>query len=564
MPPSRRQYSLADLVFAVTFCGLVAAFVRWFLGLLGPGGDFRFTTFLAIEFGFATWFLIWGAVRARRRAVSCPECGAPVAPPRRGAAPKSCQNCRQQALDPRQLRKERAKNVRTIVVSLASTSALLGLVLSGAARLRFEAPFWVVFPLVTAGVALGLVVLFFLIVVPYAILRQRRYRTVERVVALARSVAGEGTITEDGATTFWASGPGDPVPMLRSQRDAVQARARSLLDAPADEGRPLVVLCFERRASFAAFHRRRSLDPGHLTGLYQPGPPRTVSLSLGAEAHRLSDPERTARMLFAYHAMAGHEGIRPASWLQQGIANVLARSGEPDELDRLHRKILAALAGGQALSSTDLFRLKGRSLLRWARTWQDHANFARFAQYNAQSWSIVAYLGVDDAPDDRRARFRAFLGELRRRVSDLEEVFRRHFGQGYDDLLRDWQTWVRSRVLGPHRAPPPTIRDALVERVIPAAGDPERPVMRRIQAIRDVGAAGYVLGADALIDLLRDPDELIREAAVWSLESISGLALGADAGRWAAWWAELPPEATDVAGAPGRAPDGYGLSNGEG
>ena len=56
----------------------------------------------------------------------------------------------------------------------------------------------------------------------------------------------------------------------------------------------------------------------------------------------------------------------------------------------------------------------------------------------------------------------------------------------------------------------------------------------RILAVRHLGAAGYFLGADALIDLSRgDGDMIPREEVVWALEMISGMAYGDDtiAGR---------------------------------
>jgi hypothetical protein len=71
----------------------------------------------------------------------------------------------------------------------------------------------------------------------------------------------------------------------------------------------------------------------------------------------------------------------------------------------------------------------------------------------------------------------------------------------------------------------------------------------RIHAIRDMGSAGYVLGADALIDLLRAPDVVPKQEILWALEAISGLTLGDDPDRWSSWWSEPPLSArqSDVA-----------------
>ena len=62
-----------------------------------------------------------------------------------------------------------------------------------------------------------------------------------------------------------------------------------------------------------------------------------------------------------------------------------------------------------------------------------------------------------------------------------------------------------------------------------------------------MGQAGYALGADTLIGLLRSDDEIPPEEVVWSLEAISGLVLGDDPDRWTAWWQSLPEEARRTA-----------------
>ena len=88
--------------------------------------------------------------------------------------------------------------------------------------------------------------------------------------------------------------------------------------------------------------------------------------------------------------------------------------------------------------------------------------------------------------------------------------------------------------------PPPPIREALLGRVIPTVMDRGAKVMDRILAIRDMGRVGHLLGADSLIDLLRDGDAALKEEVVWSLEAISGRVLGDDVEPWSSWWDGLP------------------------
>ena len=223
-----------------------------------------------------------------------------------------------------------------------------------------------------------------------------------------------------------------------------------------------------------------------------------------------------------------------------GIANVVAYGGDEMELARLNRKMLAALSRGTSLGTADLFHINPRSIITLVRDWQDFNNFSRYNQLIFQSWSVVQFLCSEE---ERLERFRAFLRE-RTTKAPIEEVFQRHFGYGFEIVLERWRSWVLDRGIGLHGPPPPDIRDALLERVIPIVQDHGADGLERIQAIREMGRTGYVLGADALIEVLAKDDQIPAEEIVWSLESISGLALGDNVERWEDWLGHLPMEIT--------------------
>jgi hypothetical protein len=103
---------------------------------------------------------------------------------------------------------------------------------------------------------------------------------------------------------------------------------------------------------------------------------------------------------------------------------------------------------------------------------------------------------------------------------------------------------------GRHEPPPPRVREALLQRAIPFIQDPDAPPEEKILAVRDMGSAGYLLGADALIPLLAEDDAELRRTAAWALEAISGVPAGEDVGRWQEWWQNLP--ATPVPLKPGQ------------
>src|SRR4051812_24768518 len=114
--------------------------------------------------------------------------------------------------------------------------------------------------------------------------------------------------------------------------------------------------------------------------------------------YRLADPERTARVLFGYYFLEVSKGFLPRPWLQRGIINAVAYGGDDEELARLNRRMLAALSRGDSLDAA-LFHLKPGAMLKLVRGWYDHRNFRRFAQFDAQSWSVVEFLGGQAAPE---------------------------------------------------------------------------------------------------------------------------------------------------------------------
>jgi hypothetical protein len=338
-----------------------------------------------------------------------------------------------------------------------------------------------------------------------------------------------------GPASVFCFGSDDPTALLGEALEAVSRQFKGRVGEPVESRRPLRLFVFDKRAAFEDFVKRSLLNAGDLDGLYIPWSTRTIALTTETPENRLSDLPRVVRTLVSYFFLDAYKNGPVPIWLQAGVANTLACGGDIAELSRLNRKMLASVSRGTDLDATELFHVRPSTVIRLVNGWQDHAKFTRYLQLTRQSHSVVEYLCGDGSPQDRPARFRSFVQEVR--GGKLEETtFEKCFGFGYGELLDQWRQWVMDQGPGIVTPPPEQIRDALIERLIPTVLDDHAPPMNRIQAIRDMGKAGHLLGADVLIDLLSTRDERLLEAATWALEMISGLALGSDQSRWRDWY----------------------------
>jgi hypothetical protein len=377
------------------------------------------------------------------------------------------------------------------------------------------------------------------------VVRRSRLRSKKAVLAFAESCAGErGVIVQSGPIVFWSTGKVDPLPTLTEQSDIVWGRFASRLGGSFPLRLPLCVLSFDTREALVNYHRPALGQLWPIDGAYVPGPLPTIALSTEVLAYRVGDLERTTRSLFAYYLLHDSKGFFPPQWLALGIANSLASGANGDELANLNRRMVASISRGTALDSANLFLLKPNRIRKLLAGWHESAKFQTLAQFSTESWSVVEYLSGPRAPRDRKERFRAFVEELGKNSAG-EAMFERHFGYGFEALLDGWKASVLAQGIGAYGPPPARTRDALVGRILPLIRDPQAIFRERVMAIREVGQAGYVLGAGALLDLLREGDEIPREEVFWALESISGLTFGDDPARWSAWFVGLPAEAVN-------------------
>jgi hypothetical protein len=541
MAPSTSKFRLFDLVIWGILIGVGFGYVRDLLVENPQQNDILSPWVVDSLLAFGLLFAVWFHVRSKRSGPACAECGKRFSPHGQLANSTLCARCRADTLPRAQSRREQVIACLVLVLMLSLGMAFIALPLWNPMVARFGGLSWIIFPILSLGAVLGLLIVIFGALILILLAHIWRQRFEKPALALARKCArDEGTVVRSDPLTIWWSGTVEPVPMLTEQLQIVRRHFEQLIEEPLDT--PLVrVLVFEERRAYAAYHRNTVSDKGIYDCIYLPQPIRTITLSTEIPHFRLSDPARSARFGFALYLLENFKGYHPTLWLQSGISSALSADSGGHAREQLQRRMKVAIAYGSTLKATEFAaRLTPRQARERMGPLVEHSSFARLMQHIGQCWSVIEFLAGTDAPAERLGRFRAFLKDLKKTVPE-EEVFTRHFGHGFDGLLQDWQAWLKHQTLGADSVPPPEIRAAIIEKLVPAIRDRSKKAQDRVRAMRSLGATGYVLGANTLIDMLREGDERFTETATWSLEAISGLALGNDAARWSRWWAEHDP-----------------------
>ncbi len=539
-PLRQRSHSGDSLKFIAIVC-LVLALLAW------SGIDLAFFADWPIHVIYPIGVVLlfaYSMMRRRTRLPRCESCGRRFFRARNGDPSALCPACRIAKVSPERHRRQVIQGFGIIIILLLMLAFVLAIPFTGFMQAR---PGGLAYAIIGIGLFVILVVACAAGMVVHALVRMRRMANPGYALKVARSCADEvGTETTFGPVSIFVFGADDPTSMLEAQFAICRQRFQSLIGEPLEADRPLRFFVFGKRKSFDAFFRWAFLYVSNLDGMYVPWSRPTISISTDFPAHRLADLERTTRGLLTYYFLDSHRKGPAPLWVQTGISHWVASGGDEMESARLNRKMLAALSRGDSLGTTDLFHISPRSIIKLVRDWQDFDNFNKYSQLIAQSCSVVEFLC---STTERLERFRALLRDANKK-SPVEEVLERHFNYGVDVLLDRWRSWVVGRGIGSHQPPPPDVSEALTERVIPIVEDEGANTLERIQAIRQMGRTGYVLGADALIDLLGKNDQILAQEVVRSLESISGLALGNDAKRWTTWFDHLPGDATGVTDMP--------------
>jgi hypothetical protein len=442
--------------------------------------------------------------------------------------------------------KSRYKSLIVLILFLSILALLFCFVWASSLAQGLDVPIWLACVLLVLVAFFGVPAL----IVGLVIIRRKLYQIEALDLSNARRIAKEpGTLVRLGAVTIWYSGTSKGMEILEDQLQEARARFADYIGEPVEVTKPLRVVSFADQEDFNRYLLRLGYQYGSIEGAYLLGGPARIAVCVAKPAHRLIKIDRLLRALFSYYFLEQHLGFFPQPWLYMGIGNLLADGLGEENQARLRRKMLVASNKGISLSTAEFFDSKPRGLGRAFGNKEDHDNFQYVSQFFYQAPSVLAYL----SERNRRQTFLGFLKDLKKK-RPIEPIFVHHFGVGFEHLLEDWKAWIGSLGPGLHYPPPKGHREQLLNYVIPLIRDDGAPIKERIQAIRDMGNAGYLLGADALIELLHDSEPRIRTVSLWALQNISGLALVDDVSQWSNWWDNLPADAQPVTNSVQTAP----------
>ena len=340
--------------------------------------------------------------------ISCEKCGTIVSR-EKSTGPLLCPQCRLQQLPPKQAKIEGARATLLLFAVLSSVGILAGLMFAGSVGSSSGVSSWTILPLSIVAT----IVMFFAVLFARIFLRAQRLKNEPYVLKFAARCAGEeGDVARSGTTTVWWSGPHNPTPQILEQVESTRSRLQQFTGSEIISPPFLRILCFHKRSGFDAFVGPFTVATSYyvkyMSGLYFGVPYRILALCDEELPFSISDQDTARRSQFCSYFLESLHGSPLAIWVREGLVRCLG--GADHDLAPLNRKILASFAKGTTLGIR-LFEIKQPELLEQLKGFSDHQNFEKVIQFTAESWSVFEYLGGKHAPQERRDRLRAFLGD---------------------------------------------------------------------------------------------------------------------------------------------------------
>jgi WD40 repeat protein len=309
--------------------------------------------------------------------------------------------------------------------------------------------------------------------------------------------------------------------------------------------------CFQSQQEFDDYLGRKL----PLSAVYSPAWWARQLALCERSAYGAVDPCELLRTLLGYLLLWHHKGFRTPHWLTSVVNAYVTHGDDSAHLARVHRRLAVELDRSGTLAPLP-HTLSDKDYVQIVLARNQREAFRRQQVYSDVCASLAAYLTDEDG---RRARFGQFLRRLTRRAP-IGEALHRDVGCGVEQLLDDWQAWLRRQLTEENTAtsapttPADWVRRQIVEDFVPILLDPAADLELRCRTARSLGTAGSLVGAEALIKLLADGPEDLRQDALWSLEAIAGRRLGEDPAAWRAWLGEVAVDASAVEVGASRSP----------
>jgi len=476
------------------------------------------------------WAVVWGMVARKRRQQETGE--RPWE-----AEPASLAPIAQAVLRPLHV-------AAGYVLRTAAVAAMITPLLAVLVRVRTVADLVGVF-LIVLGVLIGLRYLRKLV----PLLSRSPHKPYAWELERASSVAGWRTAARYfGPVRAFFFGPSQIVSAVEEEFEAVRGRFSQIVGHAVEPRDRLLVLVFRTNEEFYTYLRGYSPLAGYFVVKRNP----QIIMCAEAALDRLIEPVSLLRLLLSYYFLIQYKRFVPHLWVFLAAGHAAAGGLRPEAQRRIHRGLRVWQMRDAASREPDLFSLPHLEAMRVVLRGYERGSFRRSFYWTCQMASLAQYLLTD--PTGRRAEgFRDLLRTLKR-IESVETSLVRHFGCGSQELVRHWHEWALEQPIEPHDDPPPDVEEHLVRHVSPLVATPTAPMARRAEAIRHVGASGYLAGVETLIDLLENHRaQPLHEDAVWALETIAGRSYGPEAARWRQWYQECRDGKEAAAGEPAAA-----------
>ncbi|HEY1598559.1 MAG TPA: HEAT repeat domain-containing protein [Pirellulales bacterium] len=477
--------------------------------------------------GLLAWLLVTAGIHLRRGRIACSVCGEVRLLARRRPKPV-CMVCSQQVSG----RRAWVKMLLVIevvcglvVIIVAAQDWMTGSPVDWLSPLPLMAIFAAVF-LSYVGLYIG-----------WFIWRAHRLQGEAYCLKRATKAAGQsGTVHRNGPIVAWSPAENpwiEQVPQWIAEAGEDFARLTGL---DVNRQPPLRLLVFRHWAELDRYVKLYGINAWPLPGIQLPGGKLATSLE-GIRAN-LIEPKRLVHANSAYPFCQQHPSLSRAGWLMLGYLLVQDSWGDT----RLLRKMRLALAADPHAGS-DMFDSKILRCIMRSRRWYRTQDYARLMGLLLRRISMTSYLA--GPPDDaqRRAVFRALLGDLASKT-DWPQAAQRHYHKTPQELIDAWRDWILGQTPGEYPTPQPWQLEIIQKELLPIAHDHQQPLIARLRVLRGLADAGFTIVGRNLIELMSDSDPLVRADAVEALKMISGHDHGGELRAWRTWCDSLPATET--------------------